>query len=111
MFSPFVGFNSKKAWKGYMGIQTRRRSCNFSGGLETNRKDWASKTEELIERKREHNRWYVRKLQASQLLEDVEDSERQVECARAYLCCARQEKKVQDRGSRIEYICSNFKVL
>jgi hypothetical protein len=55
-----------------MRIQTRRRRCSSSKGLEQNRKYWQTKTEEEIDRERERNRLYMRKLRASQSLEEVE---------------------------------------
>lgn len=55
-----------------MGIQTRRRRCNSRKGLEQDRKYQETKTEEEIEKERECSRMYMRKLQSSQSLEEVE---------------------------------------
>jgi hypothetical protein len=46
MFSRFIIFISKEAWKGYLRIQTRRLSCNSIEGYEQN-KVWGNQNRRI----------------------------------------------------------------
>lgn len=94
-----------------MRIQTRRLSCNSIEELEQN-KVWGNQNRRINIRTRGHSRLCIRKLWASQSLEEVERWwEKGGMYKRLSIWHQTPEKAARQREQNIIYFCKNFKVL